>query len=35
MGMISLYIHHDFQASGEQGSVVMKFTQNYGMVMQW
>ena len=25
--MISLYLNHDFQGSGEQGSVVMKFTQ--------
>ena len=27
--MISHNIHHDFQGSGEQGSVVMKLTQIY------
>ena len=32
MGILFPYKNHDFQGSGEQGSVVMKFTQNYHLL---
>ena len=32
MGILFPYKNHDFQGSGEQGSVVMKFSQNYHLL---